>query len=195
MGPALLGFGILVQMVLAGAVFIIDPDSLIPPPSTTNQPPSPLFSGALLLYLLPVIAGALWIAWGRPLFESADHSVPFKTVPHRAFRRVRLGIWLPSCFVVTYLLLVPASDQIHWRSQWGQWDEVGLREALPLYATMFAAGLVFSLFAPRVARHVRSRMVGKARALQICYACGYDMRGKPDGPCPECGYDGGHSTG
>lgn len=143
----------------------------------------------IIASVLIQVLGMLWMAWGLPFFRSGDAAVPFKRVPESVNRSMRVIVWLPAAFIFAVSFVVPGYMHIQFWRTWGEWDTLGMREQAPGYAIMLTISIVFIVIAHRLTRAVESRLINKSRALNICYACGYDMRGNPDGPCPECGYE------
>jgi hypothetical protein len=54
-----------------------------------------------------------------------------------------------------------------------------LASLLCLILSFFISRFVFRRVEPRFRRHIRD--------LQLCFTCGYDLRGSPGSTCPECG--------
>lgn len=63
---------------------------------------------------------------------------------------------------------------------------IDLIKLLVLSAILIPGATVFGALASRC---FSRRFLINFHERQICYECSYDMRGKPHGQCPECGFD------
>lgn len=100
---------------------------------------------------------------------------------------------MPAYFAFVYLILVPVLPQATWQYH-GKWHALALRDLMPSILITFLLLITSLIVAVRLAPVTKMCLKRKARALKVCYRCNYDLRGNPDGPCPECGYDGGAGT-
>ena len=72
-------------------------------------------------------------------------------------------------------------------AKWRSWAQTSARASLfillvPL--TGFAGFLLVWITRSRIRRSLRRQL--NERGYPVCMACGYDLRGNPEGGCPEC---------
>jgi hypothetical protein len=98
---------------------------------------------------------------------------------------MRVFVWLPAALAILSALLVVLAPWIDWW-QYGEfyWPR---EKKLGALIAVAVSGLL-SIAAVLLNRSIRFRLQRVASARQVCFACGYDMRGNPSAPCSECGH-------
>lgn len=132
-------------------------------------------NGMLTLY----VAMIPWSFWVCPWFEAGYQNATFRTQPADRLRQLKLWVFAPALFAT----LGAAASALVWllRSP-EQSPEVPHATGI----CVVAGGVLWLIGRPVsrwVDRRFRETMAGRGQ----CARCGYDLRGNPDAPCPECG--------
>ena len=144
----------------------------------------------ILLIVLP-LAGAswafffIWTAWGVPWIDAGNDRLRFKRSPREYWHGQRFQIWAPCALLtivgVTFATQSPVSDWL--QRGWWTWET---RETWG--AVIAAIALVVGIGTYWFQKCVKRRLIRMLRRRQLCFDCGYDLRGNPAAEsCPECG--------
>lgn len=180
-------YAVLGWAVAFGGGFLV-PQSLLSWSNATHGPFDdrlPIIKLAMLSTILCNVIGFMWIGWVWPMLLTRERCTEFHHPPAEVVRRMRPMPWVPFCLVATGAgVFAITYVRLGWHdSDWNPWPH-GVAAA---GCTALSAACV--LIALRINHYVCHRVKQAAKTLDVCYACGYDLRGHPEAPCPECGYD------
>ena len=127
-----------------------------------------------------LVCSPLWFCWVCPVLAARGLRPELEDRMFKRVRWLRVLTWIPGAVA----LGVAASTLIT-----ACFVDTGMRGftvIVPLLVVCFTAGAVFAISircAGRVTAGARHAMLRQG----LCVKCGYDLRGNPAGPCPECG--------
>jgi len=126
-----------------------------------------------------------WSAWVVPVLMAKDHAVTFVKPPRSEARSLCASSWVPAGLALLFIAIITAGlilDAAH-----GYNAPLLSREVIVALTVLLAFVLANGVLAIRLGRVILRDTRGKAAALHICFACGYDLRDIASAACPECG--------
>jgi len=144
-----------------------------------------------LAYILTLgsvfVLAAFWTSWVSPWFASDDPDYAPTKSPRQVARDLTMTMWTMSmiawCFtalIVTTIVVLDVMDSMR--------HPIHINLILTWVIVGTSLGAIPLLWVIPISRRVRQRVRDTARRRCVCFACGYDLRGNPEGACPECGH-------
>jgi hypothetical protein len=169
---------------LAGIIYIID--VALRWAAITNAPWQAMSNVSMYIVLPMTTIAFAWLAWVVPILGARDASRRFAHTPRGRLRVLHLLVWSSMLYVgvcAIFCLAVDPFDRLwnnlplHWTSR------------MTLGAALVVAMIPLYIINKTFCQRTTFWFSLTVRKMQLCFDCKYDLRAKPLGPCPECGWE------